>query len=163
LAPKKVSQYISSIEQGMGKLVESLLNETLASGKLDPFDLLQLTSINIISNVSVGFQYESVNDPDFIKYMDMAVEATKLASVEMDLPLYLPVLKPVTRFIGIEKRMDHFINEICGPFMQKLVKQATIKEGPNIIKEFNKEGYMFTDRQKSVIISNFYIVIIYTY
>ncbi|KAI8883842.1 cytochrome P450 [Backusella circina FSU 941] len=154
LAPKNVEKYIPAIENESDSLVNRLLKATQEQGGVEAYQFLELNSTNIITSVLVGVRYTSEQDPDFVEGTTLGKIGARLVGIDMDLPLFLPILKPFTYFFGIEKKMGNFIKNMQRPFMQKLVKKAVMTDGPNMIKEFQKEGYSFTDVQKVVIISD---------
>jgi cytochrome P450 len=154
LAPKNVEKYIPAIKEESSNLVDRLLAGTLEHGSVEAYSFLELNSTNIITSVLVGVRYKSEQDPDFVEGANIGKIGARLVGIDMDLPLFLPALKPFTYFFGVEKKMLRFVTELREPFMQKLIKKAVETEGPNMIKEFKKEGYTFTDIQKSVIISD---------
>jgi hypothetical protein len=148
LAPKNVEKYTASIEQEIDKMVERLIQD----GDTDIYSILELNATNIVCSVLIGTTFKSTSDPDFIRMAINIEEGARLAGVDMDIPLFLPILKPLNHILGLEKEMAHFIKVMSEPFVNRLISNAAVSDGPNMIKELKEDRYDFTDREMFLII-----------
>lgn len=152
MAPKNVEKYTASIEQEIEKMVERLIQSTLQNGDTDIYSILELNATNIVCSVCIGTTFKSTSDPDFIRMASNIKEGARLSGVDMDIPLFLPALKPLSHVLGLEKKMAHFVKVMSEPFVNRLISNAVVSDGPNMMKELKEDRYDFTDREMFLIL-----------
>lgn len=74
----------------------------------------------------------------------------ELASLDNDLPNFLPALSVVDYFIGTQVKMKNFTNNERNPVYRELIKEAFNKEGPNVIKSLGENGFVMDEEEMLV-------------
>ncbi|CEP14774.1 hypothetical protein [Parasitella parasitica] len=155
LAPKLVEKnYMNLIRKESSELVKRLINATDVHGSANPLKYLELFTLNVIFNVGVGRSFNNVNDPEFRKLADMVEETMKLAGLDNDLPNFLPALSIIDYFVGTQVKMKNFINNKRNPVYKELITEAFKKEGPNVIKSLEENGFEMDEEEILVFLSD---------
>jgi hypothetical protein len=98
---------------------------------------------------------ESVDDNEFIKLSDLVETGIKYASIENDLENFLPIVSIFDYFTGTQVKMKRFIKKHSDPMYLRLIKEAEVREGPNVVKSLKANGFDFTDDENIVFICKF--------
>ncbi|KAF1806535.1 cytochrome P450 [Mucor lusitanicus] len=155
LAPKMIEKnYMQSIRKESSDFVNRLIHTTETKGSVDPLRYLELFTLNVIFNSGFGRRFDNVDDPEFRSLAHMVEYTMKLASLDNDLPNFLPALSIVDYFIGTQVKMKNFINNERNPVYSKLIKEAFHKEGPNVVKSLGENGFVLDDEEMLVFMSD---------
>jgi hypothetical protein len=109
LGPSAVEKHSDLIESKADDLVERLIRETKENGSVNPVKSLEFYSLSIVSNITLGKKFESLDDPNFKKTSYIMERSTKLCGFEYDLPNFLPIFRPLFYYMGVEKKIKEFI------------------------------------------------------
>lgn len=148
-----VDNYMGSIREESVKLISRLLEESKAEGGVNPLKSLELNSLNVIYSAVFGRKYDSVDDPEFIAISRNIEKGIKLAGVENDLATFLPALSFVDYLAGSQVKMREYLEKERGPMMRKLVKEASERDGPNVIKSLQEGTFNFTEDEVMILAS----------
>ncbi|KAI8877873.1 cytochrome P450 [Backusella circina FSU 941] len=154
LAPKAVENYTNLIEQGAIDLAERLLQTTKTDGKVNVVKHFEYYSLSIISKVTLGKQFHSIDDPDFKRTSGFIEKSVKLAGIEFDLPSFLPVLNPIFHLMGIEKKMETFVYNERNVEFRKYIVESRKKKLQNIITALIDDSEYFDEDDILIIISD---------
>ncbi|GAA5798502.1 hypothetical protein HPULCUR_003906 [Helicostylum pulchrum] len=145
LAPKHIEKYIPYIHKEAKDLVTRFIKSTEKEGSVDPFKLLELNSMNVITETSFSKRFDSVEDPEFIK-LSSIVETTMIyCGAEHDLANFLPIVSIYDYFFGNRAEKKNFNLNERNPYLRRIVKEAAYAEGPNVIKAFEEGGFKLTE------------------
>ncbi|CAO3637352.1 unnamed protein product [Mucor hiemalis] len=152
LAPRMiVDHYMGSIKHESVKLISRLMEDSKAEGGVDPIKSLELNSLNVIFSACFGKKYDSVNDPEFVAVSRLIEKGIKLAGVENDLATFLPAFSFVDYLAGSQVKMREFLDVEREPIMRGLVREAALREGPNVIKSLQEEAFQFTEDEVMIL------------
>jgi cytochrome P450 len=142
------------IEQGSSDLVDRLIKATKADGSVNPTKNLELYSLSIISKVTLGKKFESVEDPDFKKTSYIIEEGIKMAGPDYDMPNFLPIFGPLNYYLGVEKKMRDFVKNERDVYFGKYIEESRNNKVENIITALLYDGETFDKEEVLVIISD---------
>lgn len=145
---------MDSIHKESEDLVSRLMQSTKDEGEVNPFKFLELNSMNIILTAAFGKRFDSVQDPEFYKTATMIETGMKFGGLENDLPNFLPVISIIDYLAGTQAKQRHYLKHERDPIYTKLIKDATTRDGPNVIKSLVENGFHFTDEEKLVLMGN---------
>ncbi|GAA5812331.1 hypothetical protein MFLAVUS_005782 [Mucor flavus] len=134
LAPKQIEKYMDSIHKESRDLVSGLMQSTKDEGEVNPFKFLELNSMNVILTAAFGKRFDSVQDPEFYKIATMIETGMKYGGLENDLPNFLPVISIFDYMAGTQFKQRNYLKYERDPIYIKLIKEATTRDGPNVIK-----------------------------
>ncbi|CEP19556.1 hypothetical protein [Parasitella parasitica] len=154
LAPKQIKKYIESIHQETSDLVDRLLESTEKNGFTDPYKFNELCFLNVVFNVAFGRRFESVDDPEFLHVINMIETSMKFLSLEKDKPNFLPIVSIIDYFAGTEAKMKHFTDTVRNPAFERFIKEALEKEGPNVVKSLQEDGFDLPDEDRLVLLGD---------
>ncbi|KAI8877874.1 cytochrome P450 [Backusella circina FSU 941] len=154
LAPKAVEKYLDLIEHGSSDLVDRLIQATKADGSVNPSKNLELYSLSIISKVTLGKKFESVEDPDFKKISYIVEEGIKMAGPDYDMPNFLPIFGPVNYYFGVEKKMRDFVKNERDVYFRKYIEESRKNKVENMITALLYDDEIFDEEEVLVIISD---------
>lgn len=157
LGPKQVEKYMDLIQQQAGDLVLRMLDSSQKEDGINPHYYFSMYSLNVISSVCMGKQFDSVNDPAFIQLVDTLADAMKFAGLENDLPNFLPAISFIDYFTGIKGKMRDFIKHKRDPISTEFVREAYVSSRPNMIKSFKENGYDIPEEDMIVLLCKVYI------
>jgi hypothetical protein len=155
VAPKQIENYMESIQKEACDLVSRLIASTEKEGSIDPIKFLELNSLNVIFNLGFGRKFDSVDDPEFKEITEIIELGMKYSGLENDMATFLPVFSIVDYFSSSQATMRNFVKNIRNPAFRKLIREASKKEGPNLIKSLDNEGYDMTEDEKVVFMSKY--------
>jgi hypothetical protein len=141
---------LDTIHSESNNLVDSLIACTENENSVNPIEYLELNSLNIISTASFGRRFESIHDPKYKEIASMVKTSLKLAGLEDDWDNYMPALSMLGPFIGMQAKMRRFI-QWRNPFVLQLVKEATAKEGTNLVKTLQENGSDLSEEETIVL------------
>jgi hypothetical protein len=162
LSPKAVEEYMNWIEKEGHQSAQRLINATKKDGSVDPISYLKLSALNVISHVSVGKTFSSVEDPLFKEIVSMVETSMAMSSPEKNISSFLPIFTPIDLLGGFDKKMKAYIDDVRDPLLNRLINEAVIEEGPNIFKKLN-EGFSLDAENQVVILSRFFFFCKYTF
>jgi hypothetical protein len=139
LAPKQIVHYMDTIHKESRFLVDSLIAVTENEGGVNPLKHLELSSLNVICAAGFGRRFDSIYDPEYEKTAHLVKAGIKFCGYEDDLGNFLPITSMFDRFLGKQVKMRQYINERNTVF-RKLIEQAKLKEGTNLIKSLEENG-----------------------
>lgn len=145
------------INQQGQDLVSRFIDLTEKYGGTDPLKHLELYSLNVIFFACFGREFHSIDDPEFIKLINMINTSMEFAGLKNDWPNFLPALSFVDSFTGIQDKMKRFINEQLSPTVKKFIQEATKNNKPNIVKSLEENGYVLSEDEKVVLMCNILI------
>jgi hypothetical protein len=147
---------MENIEFEATDLVKRLMNDTAKNGHVNPTGYLQLTTLNIIFDITIGKRYESLDDPELHEIITMLKRNIYFGGIEKDISTYLPILSVFDRFSGLESTMkDHFVNT-RDVIIRKLISQAVQKNEINIMKTLNDEASNLDEMDKVILLCKFF-------
>lgn len=151
LAPKQIETYMDSISQESFELANRLMQATEQYGSVDPVQHFMLQSLNVIYKVCFGGRFETIDDPRFHELSDLIEHTMTLGGIENDLASFLPILSIIDYFAGSQVKMKNFIKTKRDPVFKRLLKEAMLREGPNVVKSLEEHKYDFDEEEKIVL------------
>jgi GTP-binding protein EngB required for normal cell division len=146
---------MGSIHKESQDLVSRLIESSQKEGATNPLKYFELNSMNVISLACFGRKFDAVDDPEFIDLSDMVETSIKYAGIENDLANFLPLVSVFDYFAGTQVKMKRFIKKHRDPMYLRLIKEAKVREGPNVVKSLKANGFDFTDDENIVFICKF--------
>lgn len=141
----------------MKDLVNRCIDDTRDNGSTHPTQFFALNSLNVMVSVLFGKKFESVKDSEFIQLSDIIEESMALSALEKDLANFLPVLSVYDYLTGTKNKMKHHINNNRNPIYQKLIREASTREGPNAIKSLKENGFHLSEEDILVFMCRLFI------
>lgn len=151
LAPKHIEKYSPSLERESADLVTRFIESTEKEGSINPFHHLTLFSMNVITTALFSKRFDSVHNPNFITLTSIIEQAMKNLGLDNDLSNFLPIISLYDYFFGTQVEQKSFIKNERNPFFRKLIQNATMAEGPNVIKSFAEDGFTLSNDDMLVI------------
>lgn len=156
LAPRIiVDKYMKSIKQESYDLVSRFIKSSETEGGTDPVKYLELNSMNVMFLACFGRKFNDIKDPEFIHLSTLIETSMKYAGIENDLANFLPVFSIVDYFAGSEAEQQNFIKTQRDPVFRQFIKEAVNREGPNVVKSLEENGYHFTEDEKMILTCKF--------
>jgi hypothetical protein len=157
LAPKQIEKYMDSIHKESSDLVDRLIESTGKEGSTNPIKALELNSMNVIFSASFGRKFDTLDDPEFIELSDIAETSLKYAGTENDLANFLPIISIFDYFAGTQVKLKKFIKTRRDPIYRNLIKEASERDGQNLIKSLDEDGFNLTADEKLVFMCKYYL------
>ncbi|KAI8994723.1 cytochrome P450 [Pilobolus umbonatus] len=148
LAPKKLDPYSGEIDKESYALIQRLISSTEKEA-ISPWNDLKLNSLNFISLALFGKRYESINDPEFITVSEVVVKSLEYGAFETDLSSFFPIAGVIFRNTGTAEKIRKFVETERDPILHTLIKNATEREGDNLIKAIVSDEYDFTPEEEA--------------
>lgn len=144
-------------EKYMGLIVKEsidfatrLIESTESDGSVDPLKLAELFSLNIILNTCFGRRFDNVKDPEFIKLATMVEDSMKNLGLEQDMGHFLPIFSVFEFLSNAQVKKRDFMKNYCFPIYRQLCEEALTRDGPNVIKSLDEDGFDFSVEDKMV-------------
>lgn len=128
------------------------MKTTESDGSVNPSPDLKMTTFNVISHVTIGKRYDSKDDPQLMTICRVIQNAIKLASIDSDIPHFLPILSFLKYIYDPEKKFKDFVNKERNPIMNELIAEATVSSDINAMKALDSEEYNLSPIDKLVIL-----------
>lgn len=157
LAPKQIKNYMESIHKETSGLVSRLLESTEKNGFTDPYKSNELCFLNVVFTIAFGRRFESTDNPEFLKIIHMIEKSMKFLALEKDKPNFLPIISIIDYFAGTQAEMKHFTDTVRNPTFKKLIEEALMKEGPNVVKSLQEDGFDLSDKDRHVLLCTYMV------
>lgn len=157
LAPKQIKNYMESIHKETSGLVNRLLESTEKNGFTDPYKSNELCFLNVVFTIAFGRRFESTDSPEFLKIIHIIEKSMKFLALEKDKPNFLPIISIIDYFAGTQAEMKHFTDTVRNPTFKKLIEEALMKEGPNVVKSLQKDGFDLPDKDRHVLLCTYMV------
>lgn len=141
---------MESIKRESYDLVSRLIESGETEGGTDPLKHLELNSMNIMFLALFGRKFNDVTDQEFISLTDINDKHMKYLALEHDLGNFFPKLSFVNKFAGIHAEQKKYIEIERDPLYNRFIKEALVRDGPNVIKSLEENGYHFTQDEMIV-------------
>ncbi|CAO3698961.1 unnamed protein product [Rhizopus stolonifer] len=138
LNPNSVDKFGQVLEAEVESLMDRLGDIADQGTLLDPFEQLQLTSMNIVLTVLAGTRYPNTDDPTFVAINQFVYRAMIYSGIAGDLGSFLPGMSLIDRLTGTEKRLRNFIENERDPVYKKIIKEAQESEKDSLIKDLTQ-------------------------
>lgn len=151
LAPNVIAdKYMKSIKQETYDLVSRFIETTETEGGIDPWKYLELSSMNFMFLACFGRKFNDIKDPEFAHLEWMIEKNMKYVAIENDLGNFFPSLSFINKFVDTHAEQEKYIKTERDPFYRRFVREALAREGPNVVKSLEENGYNFTEDEKLV-------------
>ncbi|EIE86331.1 hypothetical protein G6F55_011727 [Rhizopus delemar] len=138
LSPGSVDKFTDVLEVEADSLMERFGKIAQNGTLIDPFDQLQLTSMNIILTVMAATRFDDVDHPDFVAINKYLYHAMIYAGAAGDLGSFLPSLAWTDVLTGTEKKLRKLLEEQRDPVYKKIIKNAGGSEKSSLVKDMFK-------------------------
>lgn len=95
-----------------------------------------------------------MDDHEYKKMSGLARDSLLLAGLKNNICDFLPVVSIINFFTGRESKMKDFIEKKRNPIFREYIKQARLREGPNMIKTLDKNGSRLSEDEMIVLMGN---------
>ncbi|RCH93775.1 cytochrome P450 1 sub A member 2, partial [Rhizopus stolonifer] len=146
--------FAPNIKEESTNLVTRLIEATEKYGSVDPLKNLELNAMNVILEATFGKRFKSVDDPEFRKLSEIVELSMKYAGLENDLSNFLPIISFVDNYTGRQYKWRKFMTTERNPAYEELIKQAMLKDSPNLMNALEENGYPMTMDEKIVFASD---------
>lgn len=136
--PNSVDKFGQVLEAEVDSLMDRLGDIADQGALLDPFEQLQLTSLNIVLTVLAGVRYPNTDDPTFVAINRFIYRAMIYAGVAGDLGSFLPGMGLLDCLTGTEKKLRDLIENERDPIYKKIIKEAQESEKDSLIKDLTQ-------------------------
>ncbi|KAI8090424.1 cytochrome P450 [Thamnidium elegans] len=154
LAPKHIEKYIWTIQQEAKDLVTRLILSTESEGSVEPSQFLKLFALNVIFKIVCGKRFDSPTHPDYIQFQKIVEHNIKNGAWERDLSNFVPIFSVYDYFFGTLADQKSFITIERDPFFRRIIKDAAVTEGPNVIKSLVEDEFNLSDDETLVLTSD---------
>ncbi|KAK4514192.1 uncharacterized protein ATC70_001779 [Mucor velutinosus] len=152
LAPKQIKNYLDSIYRETSDLTTRLLESTKKNGYTDPYKHNELCFLNVVFKIVYGKRFDAVDDAEFLQVIDMIETSMTFLALEKDMPDFLPIVAVFDYFAGTQAKMKHFTDTIRNPAFTRFVKEALLRDGPNVVKSLKEDGFDLPDEDILVLL-----------
>lgn len=142
---------MKSIKQESYDLVSRFIESSETEGSTDPLKYLELNSMNVMFMACFGRKFNDIEDPEFNHLTSIIEKNMRYAAVENDLGNFFPKLSFVNKFVGTHAEQEKYIKTERDPLYRRFVREALAREGPNVVKSLEENGYNFTEDDKLVL------------
>ncbi|KAI8886334.1 cytochrome P450 [Backusella circina FSU 941] len=154
LSPKAVEQYIKWIEKESHNSAQRLIDATKKDGGVNPISYLKLSALNVISHVTIGKNFSSIEDPLFKDIVSLIETSMAFSGPDKNISSFLPIFTPIDILGGYDKKMQAYIEDVRDPLLKRLIDEAVVEEGPNIFKKFREEGFSLDSENQAVLLND---------
>ncbi|KAI9274022.1 cytochrome P450 [Helicostylum pulchrum] len=154
LAPKHIEKYIWTMRQEAKDLVTRFIQSTERKGSVDPSQSLKLFALNVMFKIICGKRFDSITHPDYKQFQKIVEHNIKNAAWESDTSNFIPIFSVYEYFFGTLADQKNFIKIERDPFFRRIIKDATITEGPNVIKSFVEDEFNLSEDEILVLTSD---------
>jgi hypothetical protein len=148
---------MESIHKETSELVSRLLESTEKNGYTDPYKSNELCFLNVVFTIAFGRRFESSDDPEFLKIIHIIEKSMKFLALEKDKPNFLPIVSIIDYFAGTQAEMKHFTDTVRNPAFKKFIEEASMKEGPNVVKSLRDDGFNLPDEDRHVLLCKYMV------
>ena len=127
------------------QLVQGFLNTTEKEGFVEVYTPLQLSSMNVVLQVTFGKHAESIEDPLFKDIHSIMTESMRRASVAEEINTFLPVLSVVDVVLRKRRDIQKFVTERRNPIINGLIEEALKSKVDCLAKTLKAELAEFND------------------
>jgi hypothetical protein len=106
--------------------------------------------MNVVFNIGFGGRFDSIDDPEFKELSELVETTIQYAGLENDLANFLPIVSVFDYFNGSEIKMKSYMKNERDPLFRRLLHQAALKEGPNLVKSLDEDGHDMSEDEKIV-------------
>ncbi|CAO3695805.1 unnamed protein product [Rhizopus stolonifer] len=135
LDPSSVDKFSDLLEAETDHLINRFTQISQSGESVDPFQELQLTSMNVIVSVCLGTRFESTEDPNFKAIHKFQDQALIYGGAMGDVGSFLPILGWIDFFTGFEKKLYKFVHENRDLFYGKLITDALERKEHSLAKD----------------------------
>ncbi|KAI7866026.1 cytochrome P450, partial [Spinellus fusiger] len=158
LAPKIVNESEDLILFQSNSLVKRLIDGTLLNGKVNPFNDLSFSAVNLILTFFFGTCIESIDDPLFERIVYMVNKGVEMVGLLEDIESYLPIFSFAGYFIKKDKARSQWVNEIRNPTIQSLLDKAIKGDVDCTLKRaYEADNRTRFDNEDLIVIANDFI------
>ncbi|KAG1470957.1 hypothetical protein G6F56_002394 [Rhizopus delemar] len=135
LDPSSVDKFSDLLEAETDHLMNRFTQISQSGESVDPFQELQLTSMNVIVSVCLAIRFESTKDPTFKAIHEFQDKALMYGGAASDVGSFLPSLGWIDFFTGIEKKLYKFVHENRDILYEELITDALKRKEHSLIKD----------------------------
>ncbi|KAI7872669.1 cytochrome P450 [Spinellus fusiger] len=155
LSSKVVDQLYEPLQFKTSYLINQLMNHGSIAEGIDPLSLLTFRSLNIMSRVCLGTRFESLNDPLFVKFININRLSMLYRGLVENMDACIPVMKYMNYARGKNREKYDFVNNTRTPVLKQLIAKAIEKDEDCVVKRMkNSKGSITYDDEDVLMIIN---------
>ncbi|KAI7864006.1 cytochrome P450 [Spinellus fusiger] len=159
LSPKSVDQ-MSDIHQLVSShFVDQLIKNGSSDEGLDAFSDITFRSLNVMLTVCLGTRFESKDEPDFKKMLNIIRTTMKFLGIPENIEEYIPSFRIISFIQQKDKQKREFIDNIRDPIMKSFIAKALKRNEDSLIKRINESDgkYVYDKDDMMVLLSDLLI------
>ncbi|CEP17742.1 hypothetical protein [Parasitella parasitica] len=134
LSPKSVDRFSEILEFEADSFIERIAQENENQTYINPYENLQLCSLNIITTTCLAIRFDSISDPIFQKIARFVHGSMIYASMAGDIGSFFPGLVWLDTVTRKQKEMEDFVHEYRDIVYEKLVSNALNGDAECLVK-----------------------------
>ncbi|KAI7873064.1 cytochrome P450 [Spinellus fusiger] len=151
-----IDQLHEPIQFETNYLIDQLMNHGSIAERIDPLSLLTFRSFNIMSRICLGTRFESLDDPTFVKFIDINRLSMEYQGMSENIDSYIPILKYINYIRDNDRKKRDFTNNLRTPVLKQLIVNSIEKDEDCIVKRMrnSKDSINYDDEDMLTILSD---------
>jgi hypothetical protein len=133
-SPKSIDQHLTTFQEEANKMTDLLLEEMDKNNQVNPHGYFQFYATNIIWFLCSGKTTNNLHEPIIKDVFEANLTIEKAMSIENNLRDFIPLVAPFFDSSEWQKEYDRMHVQCRQPLYEKMVKESTITEPPNLIQ-----------------------------
>ncbi|KAI9315375.1 cytochrome P450 [Dichotomocladium elegans] len=139
LSPRAVQHFEASIREEMRVAAKVLGTTSRDAGSVDPIEIYQLASMNIILSTCFGAdRLDSIDHPTFKTIIHFITNAVKITGILGDIGVLFPFLKWIDVVLNRRKRLEALVRDYRDAPLKELICSARKSERPSLVKSMDE-------------------------
>lgn len=134
LSPKSVERFSEILEFEADSFIERIAQDSEKEAYINPYENLQLCSLNIITTTCLAIRFDSIKDPIFQKIAKFVHGSMIYAGIAGDIGSFFPSLAWLDTVTRKEREMQKFVYEYRDKVYEKLVSNALNGDAECLVK-----------------------------
>jgi hypothetical protein len=131
-SPKSIDQHLTKFQEEANKMTDLLLEEMDKNNQVNPHGYFQFYVANIIWFLCSGKTTNNLHEPMIKDIFEANLATEKALSIESNLRDFIPLVAPFFDSSESQKECDRIHVQYGLPIYEKMVKESTITEPPNL-------------------------------
>lgn len=134
LSPKSVDRFSEILEFEADSFIERIAQDNENAPYINPYENLQLCSLNIITTTCLAIRFDTIEDPIFQKIAKFVHGSMIYAGMAGDMGSFFPTLAWLDTLMRKEKEMQSFVHNYRDVVYEKLVSNALNGDAECLVK-----------------------------
>ncbi|KAI7872656.1 cytochrome P450 [Spinellus fusiger] len=156
VSTRTIDQLHDPIQFETSYLINQLMNNGSIAEGIDPLSLLTFRSLNIMSRVCLGTRFKSLDDPLFVKFIDINRLSMEYQGIVENIDAYIPILKYINYIRDNNRKKRDFVNNLRTPVLKQLLVESIEKNEDCVVKRMqnSKASITYDDEDMLMIVND---------